>query len=1097
MTRPAPDSSEPRSGRPPRRRRRRAGIFVLLSAALFGLAALLGVLALSGTPIEAPHWVTERVQARINDKLGANGRITIGEIEIAVDRKMVPRLRMRNVGVFDRRGVEMARLNELGVRLAAPALLKGTLELNTLRVGGAQITVRRLSDGTFDLSLGSGFGATGTLGSVLDRIEAVFAAAPLAELSRIEAAQLTITLEDARSGRLWQVTEGRIVLEQGAGSIAVTVTADVFNGTEDLAHTVVELRSNKGSSAASLEAVFENAAAADIAAQSPALAFLEVLDAPIAGSLGAEIGPDGVLRRMTASLEIGEGALQPTPEARPIQIDAASARVSFDAASERLDFESVSLTTGAARGHASGQAYLKDFVQGFPETLVGQMQLTDVVLQPEGFFAAPLAFGSGAVDFRLRLNPFTVEIGQLALIDEGGRLLSRGEVAADARGWSAAVDLDIRRVGLDRLLALWPLAVGGNSRDWVAKHVSAGRVERMTGAFRLNPEQPKGQVSLSFAFADTVLKPMKTLPPITGAAGYASLAGNAFRVVLEEGRVAAPQGGTIDLAGSHMSVADVTAKPGRAALTLKTDSRIEAALSLLDLPPFGLLARAELTPDQAEGRAVLSSDIAFDLLKQVRIEDVDYSVSGRLKAFSSATLVKGRELSAETLEIRANPSGIAISGEGRMGTLPANVVWSQQFGPEEQGRSIVEGTVALGQGFLDEFNIGLPDGALTGEGAASITVELQKDAPPQFRLVSDLNRLGLRLPALNWSKARNAVGRLEVTGTLGEAPAIDRLTLEAPGLSASGTIELTDTGAMARASFDRVRVGGWLDGPVTLTGRGAGAAPAVTVRGGMVDLRAASFGAAGGSGGGGGGPLTLQLNRLIVSEGIAFTDFNGQFETRRGLQGRFTARINGGAPVNGSVVATPSGSAVRLISDDAGGAVASAGVLSNARGGSLDLTLNPTGREGVYDGYLTVRGTKIVRAPAITDLLNAISIVGLIDQMNSGGITMTEVEARFVLTPSRLTLLRSSGVGPSLGLSLDGVYDLTTGRMDMQGVVSPVYFLNGIGQVFSRRGEGLFGFSFRINGTSEDPRVKVNPLSILTPGMFREIFRRPPPQIRR
>jgi len=78
-------------------------------------------------------------------------------------------------------------------------------------------------------------------------------------------------------------------------------------------------------------------------------------------------------------------------------------------------------------------------------------------------------------------------------------------------------------------------------------------------------------------------------------------------------------------------------------------------------------------------------------------------------------------------------------------------------------------------------------------------------------------------------------------------------------------------------------------------------------------------------------------------------------------------------------------------------------------------------------------------------------------------------------------------------VSLDGLYDLRTSTMDMQGVVSPVYFLNGIGQIFSRRGEGLFGFNFRIRGSSSSPKVTVNPLSILTPGLFRDIFRAPPP----
>jgi hypothetical protein len=55
--------------------------------------------------------------------------------------------------------------------------------------------------------------------------------------------------------------------------------------------------------------------------------------------------------------------------------------------------------------------------------------------------------------------------------------------------------------------------------------------------------------------------------------------------------------------------------------------------------------------------------------------------------------------------------------------------------------------------------------------------------------------------------------------------------------------------------------------------------------------------------------------------------------------------------------------------------------------------------------------------------------------------------------------------------------------------------VNSIGSFLTRRGEGLIGFNFNIGGTSDAPQVAVNPLSALTPGMFREIFRRPAPEL--
>jgi hypothetical protein len=72
---------------------------------------------------------------------------------------------------------------------------------------------------------------------------------------------------------------------------------------------------------------------------------------------------------------------------------------------------------------------------------------------------------------------------------------------------------------------------------------------------------------------------------------------------------------------------------------------------------------------------------------------------------------------------------------------------------------------------------------------------------------------------------------------------------------------------------------------------------------------------------------------------------------------------------------------------------------------------------------------------------------------------------------------------------------MKTSALNMRGVLSPVYILNAIGSVLTRKGEGLIGFSFTLKGTADDPKVQVNPLSGLAPGMFRELFRGPAPSL--
>jgi hypothetical protein len=153
----------------------------------------------------------------------------------------------------------------------------------------------------------------------------------------------------------------------------------------------------------------------------------------------------------------------------------------------------------------------------------------------------------------------------------------------------------------------------------------------------------------------------------------------------------------------------------------------------------------------------------------------------------------------------------------------------------------------------------------------------------------------------------------------------------------------------------------------------------------------------------------------------------------------------------------------------------------------------PSGGPGRYDGQLSIARTRVVNAPGLASLLNAISVVGLLSELQGSGILFETVDARFELSPDRVIVREGSAVGVSIGISMDGVYDIASKNLDMQGVVSPVYLVNGIGQIFTRAGEGLFGFAYRMTGSQGTLRVQVNPLSILTPGMFREIFRRPLP----
>jgi hypothetical protein len=664
----------------------------------------------------------------------------------------------------------------------------------------------------------------------------------------------------------------------------------------------------------------------------------------------------------------------------------------------------------------------------------------------------------------------------------------------DDGGWRVAVNGAADSIDVAQLLSHWPEGLKPGSRRWLANNVSRGTLTDLAGGMRL-AQGSGAEIALTHEFRDADVRVMRTLPLVRGADGVVAIQNNALTVTVHEGRMAAPQGGEAELAGSVFRIPDTRIpQPTPARLDLRAESTVTAALSLLDSEPFRFISRAGREVTLAQGR--VSAEAGFDLILKRRepggpLERVPFVANVILTDLSSDRIVPGRTIAADRLTLKADTDGLAVGGPMRIGQVPANLEWRTLFGAANGGRSEVSGRIELSERFIDEFGISLPADLVRGQGNGEIEIALARGAPPAFRLTSDLRGLRMAIPALNWSKGANAGGAFEIAGRLGAVPEIDAISFDAPGLDAQGTLSLREGGGLDRATFSEVHVGSWLDGPVTLVGRGAGRPPEIRIGGGTFDLRSAELG---GGSGGAGGPMRIALDRLRVTDGISLTGFQGDFTTSGGFQGEFVASVNGAAPVRGAVAPTGSGTAVRIRSNDAGAVLRAANLFETAGSGTFDMSLTPTGRQSQFDGVLDIDNLRISDAPALASLIDAISVVGLLQQLDGQGLLFTEVDATFRISPGQIAILQSSAVGPGLGISLDGYYTPADRGMDFQGVLSPLYLINGVGSVLTRPGEGLFGFSYRLTGPVGEHRVEVNPLSVLTPGMFREIFRRPPPE---
>lgn len=1093
------NSGEGEAGRGrPRRRHARMGLWLILSLALLAAVFGVAVLAITGKPLRLPVWAVAEAEARMNAALPLPGAVVSLEgAELTIGRDWVPRLRLEDLRIgLKEGGGTLLRLPEARISFDPAGLLQAQLRPASVTLSGMAIRLQRDAQGRFNLALGDGAPMRdfGSFPDLLDRIDAVFAAPGLAALTQVQADALSLVLEDAQAKRIWRVGDGRLAFVNAADELGMELGFTLANPDGAPARAVLAITSHKGTSEARLRATVEGVAARDIAAQSPLLALLSVLDAPISGKLNAGFDAAGKVSTFDGALSLGAGALQPSPDSQRVVFDGAALDLGFDPAAEKIALTRLEVQSPSLRLEARGHVLAPGVMQGSPEAFLAQIAFSRVMVDPAGLFVEPVTFREGALDMRLRLNPFRIEVGQLTLQEEGRRLQAQGMAEAGVGGWQMSVDLALDAIRHDRLLALWPLSAVPKTRQWVQENVQEGLLRDVKAAFRISPGQ-EPRFALGYDFADADVRFIKTLPPIRKGSGYATIDGNNYTMVLDAGEVTPPEGGRIDVAGSVFSVLDILQKPAQAEIRMKTRSSLTAALSLLDEPPFRFLTRAGKSADLGEGQAEISAVLRMPLVDRIKTEDVSFRVEGQLRDVVSDVLVPGQRLAAPALRLVATPAGMEVSGAGTLGPVPFDGSFSQPFGPEAQGRARVEAEVELSPKGLATFAPGLPAGFAEGRSRARLVLDLPKGSPPQMVLTSDLNGLALAVPEIGWRKAAGTAGRLEIEAQLGKPAAVTKLRLEAPGLAATGRVILRADGRLDRAEFTEVRAGDWLVAPVTLS-PGQGGALRISVAGGRADLRRLpeTLGQ-GGRPGGAGSTLDIRLDRLEVTDQIALAALRGEFTTRGGFNGSFLARMAGGPDLRGTVVPMKGGTGIRITSGDAGGILAAAGIFGNARGGDFELQLTPLGPRGQYRGQAKATTLRVRNAPLLAELLSAVSVVGLLEQLNGEGLLFAEADADFRLTPAGVEVRRGAAVGPSMGVSMAGTYDSRRRVFNLQGVISPIYLLNGIGQIFSRRGEGLFGFNYEITGTPEGARISVNPLSILTPGMFREIFRRPVPRL--
>lgn len=721
----------------------------------------------------------------------------------------------------------------------------------------------------------------------------------------------------------------------------------------------------------------------------------------------------------------------------------------------------------------------------------------DASLASEALGMAAIPIERARLDATLEAGWARAELSHVEIMAEGWGITAAGMVARGAAGLRAELELEAHDLDIHELLALWPDRFAGGAKQWAARHVTAGRASAATlhwGDRRPRPDQL--DLGGSFDFSGVELRYLDSFPPAVGLAGAAKFAGDTLSVDLREGRT-----GEVALASGEVVLTNLVGE-GAAHLEaqLQATSTVAAAISLLRSEPIEIDRATGLSPERASGQQSTRLELSLPLDERIRPERVRYTATTQLTGLELRDARPGYSLSAQRVSLRADPSGIDARGDVVVNGVPAAVTWREHLARPRGVQREVELTGRLDQAGARSLQLDWPE-QITG--AVGVTVKLVEAQRPlrsaDVRL--ELREAELSVPDLLITKPPGQPGTVTArfVQPTAEQASIEELRVEAGSLRATGMVGLRLSPLRPeRLSFSTVRLPLGDLSTDLLWERNAWRG---RVDIGQLDLRPMRLAESSG----GRRPtsipdLAVEFSARSLRLGDApLRELAGSVERRGGIW--YQARVRGA--IEDSQVAldlaTRQRSAVTLRASDAGWFIrALAADDKGVRGGQLRLSadLLQTSRGIMGAGELKIRDFTLWGAPLVARVVSLASFSGLANALSGRGVPVRRLVVPFELQEDRLRLQDARLVAADIGARAQGTIDLRSGTIAVDGTVAPAYTINRIlgripilGQILSGSGsDAALAATFSISNTLDDPQVTVNPLSVLVPGMIRDLF---------
>ena len=366
----------------------------------------------------------------------------------------------------------------------------------------------------------------------------------------------------------------------------------------------------------------------------------------------------------------------------------------------------------------------------------------------------------------------------------------------------------------------------------------------------------------------------------------------------------------------------------------------------------------------------------------------------------------------------------------------------------------------------------------------------------------DLKRARIMLPGLGWSKGIGVPASLSFDLIpVEDEYSVANLVLEGDEFGFAGTAVLDSNYTLKSADISRfsLRKGDELSFKLSSNKTGysiSATGKSFDMRGFLRNLR--EFG----NGKGESQPdlsIDANIDRLLGFNQEEIGDANISLMSVNGVMRKlsFAGQI-GDSDISASYSDADIGATLSINSPDGGRVMRFANLYSRIDGGELSVAGNRDGPSGPLDGNLKLTRFSIVDEPAMARLAPA-------RNSRSGGrqstfdptqVRFDRMVVNFAKTDQSITVNDALLRGAAIGATFNGRFDLLSSGVSINGTYIPAYQINNFfGQIpilglvlGGGRSEGLIGVTFKIEGTTDEPRLFINPLSAIAPGIFRKIF---------